>query len=247
VSGNLLAHLFFVAILILPLQAVRGIHALDRQVLIDRSARLEFYRVAMISQWLLMPFVVAASWNPAPLRQTLGLVLPTMSTEDLAIAIVLAILLLSQSPIVPAVRRRLAGSQSLRHALHPLRNLLPRSEAEKRRWVAVSATAGICEEIVFRGFLFYYLQQVIGLSLYGAIVSSSFIFAISHYYQGLNNVVRIGLVGLLLAILYAVTDSLVLPIALHILLDLGALNMAEFVPSDDAPPGAESPNFDDEP
>jgi membrane protease YdiL (CAAX protease family) len=235
VTADLLAHAYFVVLLLLPLQAVKGMRALNAQVLVNRNARLEFYRMAINGQWLLMPLTAAAAWGHGPLPQSLGLRLPVMSLEDVAVSIVVALLTLSQSPVVGSVRRRLAASRNTARMLHSMRNLLPRSEAEKKRWVGLSVTAGICEEIIFRGFLFLYLGDVLGMSLYGTVVTSSLIFALSHYYQGPSNVIRVGFIGLLFATTYALTGSLLIPIALHVVLDLGALYMADFVASDDAP------------
>jgi membrane protease YdiL (CAAX protease family) len=235
VTADLLAHGFFIVLLVLPLQAVKGIRALDAQVLVNRNARLEFYRMAINGQWLLIPLTVAAAWGHGPLPQSLGLRLPVMSIEDVAVSVVVALLALSQSPIVGSVRRRLAASPKTARMLYSMRNLLPRSEAEKKRWVGLSVTAGICEEIIFRGFLFLYLREILGISLYGAVVVSSLIFALSHFYQGPSNVIRVGFVGFLFASTYALTGSLLIPIALHIMLDLGALYMADFIPSDDTP------------
>lgn len=232
-SGNLIAHLVFVLLLLLPLQAVQGIRALDRQILLDRGARLEFYRMAINGQWLLLLLVFAASWSHGSLLETLGLVFPGMSAEGLAITLAAVLLILSQSPVVPVVRERLARSRTALRSLYPLRNLLPRSTAEKKRWIGLSITAGICEEVIFRGFLFFYFQEILGLSLYATTIVSSAIFGLSHYYQGLVNVLRVGFVGLLLAIVYGVSGSLAIPIALHIVLDLGGLYMGDYVASDD--------------
>jgi len=242
VSSNFLAHVLFTILLILPLQAVKGIRALDRQVLINRQARFEFYRMAINGQWLMMLLVIAAAWGHGPLLEQLGIAVPNMSAEDLAISIVAALLILSQSPVVPAVRARLARSPAMARSIYPLRNLLPRSTAEKERWIGVSITAGICEEIIFRGFLFLYFQDVLGLSLYAAVVLSSLIFGLSHYYQGLGNVIRVSIVGALLAVTYAISDSLAVAIALHIALDLGGLYMGAFVASDDQSLGPEDNN-----
>lgn len=232
VAVDLLAHAVFLLILILPVQAVKGIRQLDRLILINRAARLHFYQTAIIGQWLIVMLILFALSGHRPVFAALGLVWPDWTTENVAICIVIAMLALSQSPLVPQVRGRLVASTRMRRSLYPIRNLLPRTKREKQRWIGVSLTAGICEEIIFRGFLFFYLQQLLASSLYAAVVLSSAIFGLSHFYQGLSNVVRTGIVGLGLGVSYAVTGSLLVPIVLHTALDLGGLYMDQLIDAD---------------
>jgi len=49
---------------------------------------------------------------------------------------------------------------------------------------------------------------------------SSIVFGMAHLYQGLKGVLGTGLFGLAMALLYAWSGSLLLPIILHALLDL---------------------------
>jgi uncharacterized protein len=46
-----------------------------------------------------------------------------------------------------------------------LQFLLPRTPAEKTAFVGVSVTAGICEELVFRGFMIVALFTMTGIAL----------------------------------------------------------------------------------
>jgi CAAX protease family protein len=232
---TIIGHVLFLVLLAAPFQAVKGLRILDRLVLTSRKARLDFYRAAIISQWVLAPAALVATLRDGPSAAASGLILPQMTLETLALTIVIGIAILSQSPIVPAVRTRMERSDQARRLLYPMRNLLPRTDPERRRWVVVALTAGFCEELLFRGFLFYYLQAYWGASLYAAVVISSLFFTFSHWYQGNANMLRVGLVGLLLGILYAATESLFFPVVLHVLLDLGALNRGGRIASDDAP------------
>jgi len=233
VAGNVLAHLIFLIILVLPVQAMKGIKALDKAVAMRPAARLEFYQSSIVGQWIIVLLVAVAVLGSGSVLSTLGVAWPIWTAETFAVTLIVVLLTLTQTPIVPAVRTRLANSPSLLRALYPLRNLLPRSKKERERWVSLSATAGICEEIIFRGFLFFYVQDVLGLSLYSAVIISSAIFGISHAYQGTGNVLRTGAIGLLFGTTYAMTDSLLVPIVLHVVLDLGGLYMAEIVDAEE--------------
>ena len=221
----------FGLLLILPWQSVKGIRLLDAAVVRDSNARLDFYRSAVASQWVLALITLAVMWQ-ADSQAVTDMFTAAPSADSLLVAALALAALATQSPLLPAVRNRLARSESARRALQPIRNILPRSDAEKKLWVTISFTAGICEEILFRGFLFFYLQTMLGLGTAATIGLSSAIFAVGHLYQGTPNVLRVGIVGCVLGIVYAVTDNLIWCIALHTFLDLGGLRMGEFVPAD---------------
>lgn len=107
--------------------------------------------------------------------------------------------------------------------LEPVRALLPYGRKERQLFGALSVTAGICEEILFRGFLLFYLQEVFGTALWVAVAVSSLIFGLCHIYQGVLAVLTTGAFGAAMAILYLFSGSLILPIIVHALLDLRVL------------------------
>jgi membrane protease YdiL (CAAX protease family) len=102
-----------------------------------------------------------------------------------------------------------------------LNQLLPRSRTERIVFVFVSLTAGICEEVVFRGFLIAALTPVFG-SILPAVIASCILFGVLHSYQGFIGGIRAGILGLALAIPFAVTGSLVASMVAHILIDVVA-------------------------
>jgi len=103
------------------------------------------------------------------------------------------------------------------------RYLFPSTRDERRWWLFVALTAGICEEIAFRGFLLEYLHALWGVGLLLAIAASSVIFGLQHLYQGTKGVIATTLVGALLATFFVMSGSLLLPITLHALMDLRLL------------------------
>ncbi len=227
-----LVHSLFVLLLLTPWQSIKGIRLLDAAVLRDSGARLEFYRSAIISQWVLSLVAAGILWNID--AEFVARLFTTAPTSDSLLVFGLATLaFMSQSPLIPIVREQMQRSQTIRRTLYPMRNLLPRSPEEKNLWVSVSMTAGICEEILFRGFLFYYATEIVGLETAGAIALSTAVFAIGHLYQGTTNMIRVAIVGAVLGIVFAATDNLIYCMALHAFLDLGALRMDAFVPADE--------------
>ncbi|MFZ6657676.1 CPBP family intramembrane glutamic endopeptidase [Undibacterium sp. TJN19] len=67
-------------------------------------------------------------------------------------------------------------------------------------WICLSISAGICEEIVFRGYLQRQLTSMTG-NVGVAIVLQAILFGIGHAYEGLSSVLAIVLHGLFLGIL----------------------------------------------
>jgi membrane protease YdiL (CAAX protease family) len=81
-------------------------------------------------------------------------------------------------------------------------SLLPQSLLEILIWIATSITAGICEEMAFRGYLqrqFYALSGNIVV----AVLAQGLVFGLFHSYQGWTNVVVISVLGALYGALAA--------------------------------------------
>jgi membrane protease YdiL (CAAX protease family) len=95
----------------------------------------------------------------------------------------------------------------------------PHTQTELAWFMAVSVSAGVCEEFIFRGYLIWLLQSVLGL--WGAAAVSLVVFMAAHAYQGAKGVVGVGLVGALLTVVVLVFGSLVAAIAMHVLIDAG--------------------------
>jgi membrane protease YdiL (CAAX protease family) len=94
----------------------------------------------------------------------------------------------------------------------------PHTKHELAWWAAVSVSAGLAEELIFRGYLIWALQPLLGL--WGAAVLSLVVFAVAHAYQGAAGVVATGVVGGLLTLVVLVFGSLWPAVAIHLLIDL---------------------------
>jgi membrane protease YdiL (CAAX protease family) len=115
------------------------------------------------------------------------------------------------------VARLPAPSERLRAQLGSVAVISPRSAAELPAFFGVSLTAGFCEELLFRGFLIWVLQPLVGLWL--AALLSALLFGVAHAYQGLAGIVRTGLLGLAFTAIVLMTRSLWPAIVLHAIVD----------------------------
>jgi membrane protease YdiL (CAAX protease family) len=143
-------------------------------------------------------------------------------------------------PAILALRNEKIRSKAAKAAKR-LAFLLPSSGEERRWWWLVCLTAGICEEIIYRGFLLRYWHVLPWhLTLTWALVVSSVIFGIGHIYQGAAGAVQTTVIGFIFGGLFMVTGTLWLPIVAHALLDLRILAMLpEGFDSPEASPTAE--------
>jgi hypothetical protein len=108
----------------------------------------------------------------------------------------------------------------LRGAIH----LLPRSSVERTTFVGVALTAGICEEILYRGFGLAFLHWAIPtVNLAVDVVVISLAFGAAHAYQGWSGVAATTIVGALFGLIVATTGTLFVAIAIHALFDLRIL------------------------
>jgi membrane protease YdiL (CAAX protease family) len=131
-----------------------------------------------------------------------------------ALLIVLAVVSL-------VVRRRVRRAQpaALLAAIGRQRSLMPAYGLEMAAFVVVCLTVGVCEEMLYRGWLLNLLRVATG-SPWAAVVASSIVFGIGHAYQGIKAMLRTIFVGLQLAILYVMVGSLIPGQVLHAGFDL---------------------------
>lgn len=102
--------------------------------------------------------------------------------------------------------------------------LLPDNASERSWFARISLGAGISEELAYRGFLIYYLGTYLPqLNTPEKVVLSGLVFGLGHVYQGWKGVIGTGLGGVVFAVLYVSTGSLVVPMIVHTVLDLRVL------------------------
>ena len=81
-----------------------------------------------------------------------------------------------------------------------INTLLPQRGVEILLWVGVSISAGICEELVFRGY-FQKQFEIFTHSRWAALFLQALLFGISHGYQGIEACVKIAVYGVLFGLL----------------------------------------------
>jgi membrane protease YdiL (CAAX protease family) len=92
--------------------------------------------------------------------------------------------------------------------------LLPRTALEVVCWIGTSASAGFCEEFVFRG---YVQRQLLALSqsTWVAVLCQGLVFGVMHAYQGWRLVILISVIGMLFGALAAWRKTLRVGMVAH--------------------------------
>lgn len=93
-------------------------------------------------------------------------------------------------------------------------SLLPKSPLEVLLWIATCVTAGICEEMAFRGFVQRQLHALTG-NVGLAVLGQGVVFGLFHSYQGWTNVIVISVLGALYGAMAAWRGNLRVNIIAH--------------------------------
>ncbi len=98
-------------------------------------------------------------------------------------------------------------ANALKEAMKKIGFLVPANLTEILIWLELSATAGFCEEIIFRGYLQRQFIALTGSSLIGIVLSAA-TFGASHGYEGAPRMVQIGVYGIMFGVLAHYRKSL---------------------------------------
>lgn len=99
--------------------------------------------------------------------------------------------------------------------------MLPKTLGQRVVFFFVALTAGISEELLFRGATTYVLMNSgfdMPIWMVGAI--GAVLFGLAHWYQGVSGVVMTGFLCFALFNIYVETGSLLIPIVFHFLIDV---------------------------
>ncbi len=99
--------------------------------------------------------------------------------------------------------------------------IFPHSNREAALFCGLSGTAGICEEFLYRGFVFAALAQV-PLPTWGILLTSSILFGLAHAYQGRGGILGTLILGIVFGLVRILYDSLFPVILWHMAVDVVA-------------------------
>ena len=224
----------------LPLRAFLGMRAL-RAAPPDAlpALRRRIWWRAIASQWALTGVTLLLWYSAGRELAPLGLVLrPTAGLAGVLVGLAtMASLIVRQR--AAALEDRALREQA-RARLAPVRPLLPAERRDFPAFALLATTAGICEEFLFRGYLYWYAAQFVPPLV--AALLQAVLFGLGHIYQGRKGVVLTGFAGVFFTGITMVSGSLWVAMLAHALMDLNAGDLAIRVPATEASGEASSGN-----
>jgi len=211
--------IFIVLGVLIPWRGAIRVRRLLRMPHVSAMDRLTIYASTIAFQWVLTAAVAWRCFARGVSAADLGLIIGSPAKTGLLAASLLLIFGLLQYAGIRRMAAQEAASHS--HLRQISMRLMPRSSVEALAFVGLAATASVCEEFLFRGFVFAVLLHVTTSSV-AAILGSSALFAFAHVYQGKRGLITTFVLGLLLAASRTWAGNLVPAIAGHLLVDLMA-------------------------
>lgn len=196
----------------------RRMKALDAE---RPGARLAIYRESILFLWA-ATVVLAAAWaiSGRSFRE-LGVDAPLTPPFVIGAGVALAgcmALALQVAGVRASAEARAQVARQVAIVGKGVSRLLPRTQTERLTFTLVAATAGIGEEIIFRGFLIWALAH--WTPIWVAALLSTALFTLGHLYQeGWPALARVALTGAIFAVLTIFSGSLLPAMLLHFAVD----------------------------
>ena len=209
---------FFVLAVVYPIMAFFSFRKLKRRIAAGESiSPAELYRSTMIGHWILFAIGIAIWLIAGRAWGALGFSLEVDTGFVIGVVLTIVAIFALARHFNQLRNAGEAARESFQQQIGDLDIMMPRKIGELRYFYALSATAGVVEETLWRGFMFWYLGQFV--PLWVAATASAVLFGLGHAYQGWKHVPMVALVGGVLGALYLLTGSIWLPIILHAVLD----------------------------
>ena len=199
---------------------------------VPRQSRLPAYVYLLVYQWLLVGCVLALWIENRRAWSLLLLGSPHRWQFAVSLAVAGAFLVVVHMQRRNSLRRP-EFEQTARSQVAQVEAIVPRSALERRLWTFVAITAGCCEEILFRGFLFAFFASFAGSVM--AVLTTVVLFGLFHGYYGWRGILRTALFGFLLTLMALWSGSLIPVIIIHAAVDLATGDLAYRVLSQSGP------------
>jgi uncharacterized protein len=191
------------------LKMVRGV--------IPTRRKLRLYGTIVAMEWGLVAAALAVAHHhglgPRDLGQTVGDPGRTLAVTALGLLGLLALTGFNMRQI------RHAGRDELEATVRRARKFVPVGSTQVAAFSVVALTAGICEEILYRGWLIGFMGSLVG-SIWMGMVMAAVLFGVGHAYQGRQGIAATGVLGIVFGTMFVLVKSLVPGQAIHAAIDI---------------------------
>ncbi len=195
-------HTIFLLVVLAAVGAL-GYFSIHRPSQVREPHRVLFYLITMAWEWILVGYVYwGLRRRGKSLRNIAGK--SWKSGSDFFVDVAIAFGFWIAAIFVLTLVSRLVHATGMAEAA---RRLAPQGLLESILWIALSVTAGICEETIFRGYL---QRQFVAWTRSASlgVILSAVLFGAGHVYQGGKATIVIGVYGLMFGILAEVRQNL---------------------------------------
>ena len=191
------------------------------------KSKVHSYQMGIATLWILAIFAYLAMPNKAGLFSLPESLMLTGEAADFfkgfggTFAIALGV-----GSMVPIVLLRYVPKRSgmYRKQFESLAFFLPNTFQERLWFAGISLSAGFCEEIIYRAFLYqYFAESPWALAFWISLILACLVFAIAHGYQGMTGIVSTFFLALMMFVLWFSFGTLWIPIIVHAVFDLRIL------------------------
>jgi CAAX protease family protein len=184
---------------------------------VPTGAKVRVYASTIGLQWALAVGTVLLAKRHGLSLGDLG---QRLGNAPRTLAVTAALLVIAGAFMLVNLRQiRHARPGQLSAGVRRLQGLLPETGPELGAFFAVAVTAGICEELLYRGWLIAVLAVAIG-SVWGGVAAGAVVFGAAHAYQGSRGILLAGLLGLGFGALFESLGTLVPGQVLHAAIDV---------------------------
>ncbi len=202
---------------------------------LDEAQRRRFYISNSYFLWI-MAFVVIINWVlHGRSFDTLGITaLPDFNGIVVTLTATFILLYIADTLLTLRNEHEIVKARERWKQTAPF---MPIRYRELRAYSFMCISAGICEEILFRGFLVSYVHTFFIDNRYGEIYTAvipALAFAAGHYYQGSHAVLKTVVLSALFGFIFLYSGSLWIVIILHFAIDLaGGLISIRYLTDDE--------------
>lgn len=221
-SRPAVAAVWHTVVLIAVLLALSVLGAHSQHKFSAAHGRMLLYGMTMGWEWLIVGYIYLGIRRRTSLRDLVGG--RWSSIEDVLLDVALGVGFWVVAMLVLAglaIAMGMAHGSQIAETKQKLNFMVPQNGVELALFLGLSATAGICEEIIFRGYL---QRQFAALthSVAGGLVLQAIVFGAGHGYEGTKRMVLIGVYGALFAVLALARNSVRPGMLAHFLHDATA-------------------------
>jgi len=216
-----------------PIIGYFGYKKFKVQLMLQSNARVSYYKKIMVGLWIPTIIILGLIAFSELTLKDVGLTLPSFQLEILGAVpsyIIIGLIGLYSLLMVyyllgyhfsSEFRKKFSEQKQSSMQKISYADMIPVSKEEKKCWNYVSITAGVTEEIIYRGFIIFAFSYFFpSLSIWVILLISAVLFGLAHTNQGLvEGFIRTTIIGFLFACFYVVVGSILPLILLHVVID----------------------------